>query len=149
MGEVSTTRYILIFIGLFFVMTFILMGVSFFLPENLNFNGVTSVVPMLAALFTGQFFLKHENRIPTRKEKNKLVNYSLLAFLLINLLIIGLVLNTEVATIIFGDVLDDPVFKKILIGAFIFVALISYIGIRLGYGFLLTKTAQRNGIGDE
>lgn len=85
--EISFRPYLLNY-ALVLVILYIMLGIiNIFILSSPSLKGVSLIMPFLAVSFTGEYFLKKENRTPTKAEGEALAARVLSVAILVNVVL--------------------------------------------------------------
>ena len=139
-NEINYSKQILIFVGCVIGMTFFFSFISRIFRVSLV--GFTVIIPMLAALISGQNFVKVHGRAPNTFEAKRLTGLSFFFFIGIQILFLILAMINPAMKADFENVNMTVIF--ILIGFVIFYLGTAFFLIRWSYGSLTQKFADRS-----
>lgn len=143
--KTSLKRYYMMFGGVLVALMILTVIIQMMLPVS-SLSGVSMITPFLAAMFTGEGFLKRERRFPDASEKNKLIWSGLAIFLGLNFFITAITWSGG-AVFEGAKVSEDPTFFVIVLVLLICVVAINFFLMRWAYGSLLKKRAEKLNIG--
>lgn len=135
----NISKQILIFMVVVLGMTILLGIVSVLLKTSMI--GVSIIVPMVAAMISGQSFVKAHNRAPTKDEAKRLAAVSFFFFIGLQFLFLTLALANPALKDVFAQFNS----KVLAILAFflVFYFGIAFVLIRWGYGGMTQKFANK------
>lgn len=141
MAKVSLRRYKVVF-GLSLIAFMVAVAlINAFIREG-SAVGIMAVLPFLAAIVTGNYFLEHEKMLPSTLEKRRLIRDGLIIFVFLNLMPLAflfLVVTEQVGRI--GAKITIMLAVPISL-----IVFLNYFLMRWAYGGLLQKRAKKLGI---
>ncbi len=142
---IDLRRYSLLFFGFFLLLSVLLMVIAHFLPEDMSMTGMSTAMPMLAALLTGERIVKSYNRLPTKSEIWKLTIMGFLIVVILNGLLFVALLQSPAGSELFDrSVLTDPTFVKIIAWVLPMILILQFFMIKFGYGKLLQLSSRKH-----
>ena len=139
-NEINYSKQILIFVGCVIGVAFFISFISRILQVSLV--GMTVIITMLAALVSGQNFVKEHDRAPNIDEAKRLTRLSFFFFIGLLLLFIILVMASPANKAALANESRGVIFS--LIGFLVFYIGIAFFLIRWSYGGLTQKFADRS-----